>query len=74
MKLTLTHHGNIYSVETPNEDVLLDEVIEHFRGLLVCSGYHPVSVDQHFDTNYDWNLAQSGQPESQCCSKVFEDN
>lgn len=74
MKLTLSHHGNTYSVETPNEDILIEEAIDYFRGLLVCAGYHPVSVDQQFDINYDWKLAQSDQPEPQCCSKVFEDN
>lgn len=74
MKLTITHHDVTYSVETPNEDVSLEEAVENFRGLLVCSGYHPVSVDQHFDTSYDWGLAQGDQPEPQCCSKVFEDN
>jgi len=72
MKLTLTHHGNTYSVETPNEDVLIEEVVEHFRGLLVCSGYHPASVDQHFDTNYDWNLAQSDQTPPQYYSRAME--
>ncbi len=56
MKLSLTLHGKIYSVESENEfdDEQVSEVVEQFKGLLVNAGYHPQSVDPFFNTEYQW--------------------
>lgn len=74
MKLTLTLHGVTHSVESDTDYHTIDELVEHFRGMLVSAGFHPECVVHHFDSDYDWNFAQSEQPEPQCCSKVFEDS
>ena len=59
MKLSLTLHGKVYSVESENGDQLGDceqvsEVVEQFKGLLVNAGYHPSNVDELFNTEYQW--------------------
>ena len=59
MKLSLTLHGKVYSVESENENQLEDceqvsEVVEQFKGLLVNAGYHPSNVDELFNTEYQW--------------------
>lgn len=68
MKLSLTHHEIKYSMQTPGEDVTLEEVVEAFRGLLVSAGYHPQAVNQHFDISYDWNFTKPDD----CCSRATE--
>jgi len=56
MKLSLTLHGKIYSVESDDSfdgsDVY--ELAEQFKGLLVNAGYHPSNVDSLFNLDYQW--------------------
>lgn len=56
MKLSLTLHGKIYSVESDEafdgSDVY--ELAEQFKGLLVNAGYHPSNVDSLFNLDYQW--------------------
>jgi len=56
MKITITNYGDTHSFECDHDDVTLDKVIENFRGLLVAAGYHPASVDTHFNSECEWNL------------------
>ena len=67
MKLSLTLHGKIYSVES--EDQLFDgqevsELVEQFKGLLVNAGYHPSNVDELFNTEYQWFEEESEEVKS----------
>jgi Tat protein secretion system quality control protein TatD with DNase activity len=56
MKLSLTLHGKTYSVESDEQfdGTQVSELVEQFKGLLVNAGYHPESVDQYFNTEYQW--------------------
>tara|TARA_B100002019_G_C21195395_1_gene561119 strand:- start:132 stop:323 length:192 start_codon:yes stop_codon:yes gene_type:complete len=56
MKLSLTLHGKTYSVESEDQfdGQEVSELVEQFKGLLVNAGYHPESVDQYFNTEYQW--------------------
>ena len=56
MKLSLTLHGKTYSVESDDQfdGQEVSELVEQFKGLLVNAGYHPESVDQYFNTEYQW--------------------
>ena len=56
MKLSITIHGKIYSVESDDvhdgSDVY--ELAEQFKGLLVSAGYHPCNVDSIFSLDRQW--------------------
>ena len=56
MKLSLTLHGKIYSVESEDQfdGQEVSELVEQFKGLLVNAGYHPSNVDELFNTEYQW--------------------
>jgi len=56
MKISITLHGKTYSIEEENNlhGDHIEEMVEHFKGLLVSAGYHPNSVDQCFNTEYQW--------------------
>jgi Tat protein secretion system quality control protein TatD with DNase activity len=56
MKLSLILHGKTYSVESEDQfdGQEVSELVEQFKGLLVNAGYHPESVDQYFNTEYQW--------------------
>lgn len=56
MKLSLTLHEKTYSVESDEQfdGTQVSELVEQFKGLLVNAGYHPESVDQYFNTEYQW--------------------
>ncbi len=63
MKLTLTLHDNIYTVDTPDDGIDINQVAEHIKGLLVAAGYHPTNVDQIFNTECQWfNDNQDNHP------------
>ena len=64
MKLSLTLHGKIYSVESDDQfdGQEVSELAEHFKGLLVNAGYHHESVDQYFNTDYQWFTEKEHQP------------
>lgn len=54
MKLALTIHGKIYSIESDEDHLNLNEIGEQFKGLLVNAGFHPSNVDDLFNTDYQW--------------------
>ena len=54
MKISITLHGATYSVETENDDINIQEVVEKLKGLLVSAGFHPNNVDEHFNTECQW--------------------
>lgn len=40
MTIELTSYGKRYTVETPNEDVSINEYLDMFEGLLFQAGFH----------------------------------
>ena len=56
MKLSITLNNKTYSVESDEQfdGTQVSELVEQFKGLLVNAGYHPESVDQYFNTEYQW--------------------
>lgn len=40
MKITLESYQTKHTTETENDDVTISEYFNHFRGLLVCAGFH----------------------------------
>ena len=47
MKLQLTAYNKTYTIETENDDLSIDEYFDHFRGILVSSGFHPNTIDDY---------------------------
>jgi hypothetical protein len=47
MKLQLTVYKKIYTIETENDDLPIDEYFDHFRGILVSSGFHTSTIDDY---------------------------
>lgn len=56
MKLSLTIHGKVYSVESDevHDGSDVHELAQQFKGLLVNAGYHPCNVDSIFNLDYQW--------------------
>lgn len=78
MKLSLTLHGKVYSVESENGNQLDDceqvsEVVEQFKGLLVNAGYHPSNVDELFNTEYQWFNNDEATLENVCLEEGLEE-
>ena len=40
MTIELTSYGKRYTVETPNEDISINEYLDMFEGLLFQAGFH----------------------------------
>ena len=53
MKVTITHYNKTYSVEQA-DDTDLNDTLETFKGLLLCMGFHPKSVDQAISCETVW--------------------
>tara|TARA_R110000803_G_scaffold97546_1_gene165658 strand:+ start:322 stop:495 length:174 start_codon:yes stop_codon:yes gene_type:complete len=45
MKITITHFGVTYSIETKTDDLNALQMIETFTDLMRCIGFHPDSVN-----------------------------
>jgi hypothetical protein len=45
MKIEIKNYGNTYTVETPNDDLEISEVIEIITGLLIQLGYQQESIN-----------------------------
>tara|TARA_R110002167_G_scaffold65261_2_gene184392 strand:+ start:1868 stop:2080 length:213 start_codon:yes stop_codon:yes gene_type:complete len=58
MKITIESHGSIFVGEL-QKDCDIHEVTHAIKGLLVASGYHPVSVDEIYDPlmTDSWNIS-----------------
>ena len=54
MKISITLYGVVYSIETESDEENIAEVVEKLKGLLVSAGFHPVNVDEYFNTEYQW--------------------
>jgi hypothetical protein len=39
MKIELTVHGKVITIETPNDDLTIEEYFDNFKGLLVSAGF-----------------------------------
>ena len=48
MKLTLEHYGTVCSIETKYDDLIIDDVIEKVKSLLIAVGFHPKTVENAF--------------------------
>ena len=45
MKITITHYGVTYSIETKGDDFDATEMLETFTNLMKCIGFHQRSID-----------------------------
>lgn len=61
MKITIEHYDKKYSLEQA-DDTDLNGMLEAFKGMLMCMGYHPRQVDgsiscemMWFENDDDWN-------------------
>ena len=72
MKLSLTLHDKIYSVESTSlsDDCDVYELAEQFKGLLVNAGYHPNNVDAIFNLDSQWFFEEDKS--ACCCSRALE--
>jgi len=53
MKITIQHYDKTHTLEQP-DDTDLNGTIESFKSMLVCMGFHPQSIDEHFDCELMW--------------------
>lgn len=56
MKIVIIDSESEYSAEI-KDGCTLDEVVTEIKGLLVCCGYNPATVDQNLNTG-EWGLAE----------------
>lgn len=56
MKIVIIDSECEYSAEI-KDGCTLDEVVTELKGLLVCCGYNPATVDQNLNTG-EWGLAE----------------
>ena len=55
MKLQATMNKTTFSIETEGDDLNIEEMLNHFKGLLVAMGYHPKSIERHLpEGEYAW--------------------
>lgn len=56
MKISITTNNKVFSVEDELGFDCSDihDAVEMFKGLLVCAGFHPINVDDAFNTDYTW--------------------
>ena len=45
MKITITHYGVTYSIETKGDDFDATEMLETFTNLMKCIGFQQSSID-----------------------------
>lgn len=55
MKIQITDLDSEYTAEI-KDGCTLDEVVNELKGLLVCCGFNPATVDQNL--NGEWGLAE----------------
>lgn len=64
MKITIEAHGQTVTVDTNDDHSDLQTVVEALKGMLVTVGFHPVTIDNIFDSQmYDssWELDNTTQ-------------
>ena len=55
MKLQITMNKTTFSVVTEGDDLNINDMVNHFKGLLVLCGYHPKNVDEAFTPDeFEW--------------------
>lgn len=47
MKLKLETHTETFTTEFLNSDVDLEHIFDAFKGMLIASGWQPITIDQH---------------------------
>jgi hypothetical protein len=47
MKIQLEAYKKKYIVETQHDDLGLEEYFDHFKGLLMSSGWHQSSIEEY---------------------------
>jgi hypothetical protein len=47
MKIELTVHGKVITIETPNDDLTIEEYFDNFKGLLVSAGFSEKTIDDY---------------------------
>ena len=75
MKLSLTLHGKTYSIESDDQydGQEIHELIDGFRGLLVNAGFHPSSIDDHFDIENKWFPDQDKNKYNEAYAKGWDE-
>lgn len=53
MEINLTTYGKRYTVETPNEDLSINDYLDIFEGLLHQIGFHPDTIKFGFRDKAD---------------------
>ena len=53
MKITIEHYDRKFSFEQA-DDTDLNGTLEAFKGLMMCMGFHPQSVDQAIACETTW--------------------
>lgn len=54
MIIEITSHEQTITVNLADNQCTLDEVVDTFKGMLVCAGFHPESIDSYFNTGNEW--------------------
>jgi hypothetical protein len=47
MKLQLSVHGKVMTIETPNNDLTIEQYFDNFKGLLVSVGFSEKTIDNY---------------------------
>ena len=65
MKLTLESKDTTYTIDIERDDLVIGEMVDVLKGLLVQIGYHPISVEQAFDGDSEsfssWELQKQNK-------------
>jgi hypothetical protein len=49
MKLVIETYGYKYSIETPKEDIDMEEMYDLVQQLILAAGFHPDNVKEYFE-------------------------
>jgi hypothetical protein len=47
MKIELTVNGKVITIETPNDDLTIEDYFENIKGLLVSAGFSEKTIDDY---------------------------
>ena len=63
MKITIQSYNNTFTWESAGEDdICMQDLVSHLKGLLVASGYHPKNVDECFSPDaFQWFPEENNQ-------------
>jgi hypothetical protein len=47
MKIELSVHGKVITIETPTDDLTIEKYFENIKGLLVSAGFSEKTIDDY---------------------------